>query len=276
MRPDALLERIPVKNVLTIAGSDCSGGAGIQADLKTMCALGVYGMSAVTAVTVQNTQKVYAVQEMSPAIVAGQIDAVMDDIPVDAVKIGMMANAGNIRVIHDRLLARRTANIVLDPVMISKSGCSLLDREAEDELRRLIPAADLVTPNMMEAGALAGMKVTDRDAMREAARAIAGLGAKNVLVKGGLLEGDADDLLLLDGVEEWLRSPRVDTGNIQGTGCSLSSAIACHLARGETLRAATEKAKAFVTRALRDSLSIGRGVGPLGHMVQLYREAGRL
>ena len=264
-----------MKRVLTIAGSDSSGGAGIQADLKTMCALGVYGMSAITAVTVQNTQKVYAVQEMTPPIVAGQIDAVMDDIPPDAVKIGMASNAANIRVIHDRLLERKVRNLVLDPVMISKSGCSLLDKEAEDEMRGLLPVADIVTPNMMEAGALAGIRVATRDDMRRAAEAIARLGARSVLVKGGLLEGDADDLLLRGGEEIWLRSPRVKTSNIQGTGCSLSSAIACFLALGRDLRGATEKAKEFVTQALKDSLSIGHGVGPLGHLVQLYREAGR-
>lgn len=264
-----------MKKVLTIAGSDSSGGAGIQADLKTMCALGVYGMSAITAITVQNTQKVYDVQEMTPAIVAGQIDAVLDDIPADAIKIGMVSNAETIRVIREALISRKARNVVLDPVMVSKSGCRLLNPEAESELERLIPEADVITPNMMEAGVLSGSEVKSRADMSRAAAHIARLGAKAVLVKGGLLEGDADDLLLLGGEEIWLHSPRIPTRNIQGTGCSLSSAIACFLARGLPLREAAESAKAFITQALRDSLSIGHGVGPLGHMVQLYREAGK-
>lgn len=263
-----------MKNVLTIAGSDSSGGAGIQADLKTMSALGVYGMTAITALTVQNTQKVYAVQETAPEIVAGQIDVVFDDIQVDAVKIGMVSNAANIRVIRDCLNRNHAKNIVLDPVMVSKTGCRLLNQEAERELLQLIPEADIITPNMLEAEVLAGMKVRTRDEMEEAAKRIAGLGSRNTMIKGRLLEGDADDFLLLAGEGIWLHAERVNTKNIQGTGCSLSSAIACYLARGLTLREAAEKGKAYVTRSLRDSLSIGHGVGPLGHLVELYREAG--
>ena len=263
-----------MRRVLTIAGSDPSGGAGIQADLKTMCALGVFGMSAVTAVTVQNTQKVYDVQEINPEIVSGQVEAVLSDIGADAVKIGMIPSLDAMRAVRDRLLRHKVRNIVLDPVMVSKSGCRLLKSEVELELITLFPLAEVVTPNLAEAAALSGLEIARPDDMIAAARKIQELGARNVLVKGGGWTDNSDDFLLLGDVSVWLRCPHIDTKNTHGTGCTLSSAIACNLAGGASLRDAVERAKDYVTQAIRDSLDIGHGVGPLGHLVQLYRAAG--
>lgn len=263
-----------MKNILTIAGSDSSGGAGIQADLKTMCALGVFGMSAITAITVQNTQGVYGVQEIAPDIVAGQIDAVYNDIEVHAAKIGMIGNAETTRAIRECLSRHRAPHIVLDPVMISKSGCRLLKQEVERELLTLFPLAEVVTPNLMEAEALSGTVVTSHDDMLEAARRIRALGARNVLVKGGGPIQDQDDLLLLDGEAVWLRGERLRTNNTHGTGCTLSAAVACNLANGLELPEAAAAAKKYVTRAIRDGLRVGHGVNPLGHLVELYRRAG--
>lgn len=265
-----------MKHVLTIAGSDCSGGAGIQADLKTMCALGVYGMSVITAVTVQNTQKVYDVQEIDPAIVAGQIDAVFGDIAVDAVKIGMVSDSAIIEVIWEKLLQHGARNIVVDPVMVSKSGYRLLRREAEAAMEKLISIADLVTPNIPEARLLTGCALQTEGDIEKAARDIQEMGAKNVLVKGGHLEGDAKDLLLTPKESLWLCAARIPTKNTHGTGCTLSAAIACGLARGDTAAQAVQSAKAYVTHAIEDSLNIGHGAGPLGHLTQLYRDAGRI
>lgn len=263
-----------LKNVLTIAGSDPSGGAGIQADLKTMCALGVYGMSAITAVTVQNTRKVYGVQEIDPGIVAGQIDAVFGDIPVHAVKIGMVSDVEIIRTIRDRLIYHKAKNIIVDPVMVSKSGYRLLREEAELAVGDLIAIADIVTPNIPEAELITGRTIRTAEDMAEAARQILHMGAGAVLVKGGHLEGDADDLLLWGGGTLCLPAPRIPTKNTHGTGCTLSSAVACGLAKGLSLPEAVREAKEYVTRAIRDSLFIGGGAGPLGHLAQLYRDAG--
>ncbi|MDR1277290.1 MAG: bifunctional hydroxymethylpyrimidine kinase/phosphomethylpyrimidine kinase [Treponema sp.] len=264
-----------MKNVLTIAGSDCSGGAGIQADLKTMCALGVYGMSAITAVTVQNTQGVYGVQEIDTAIVDGQIRAVFEDIRVDAVKVGMVSSAGIIRTIRERLLALGAKNIVVDPVMVSKSGYSLLRKEAEQAIHELTEIADVVTPNIPEAEILAGFSITTEEDMRQAAERIAAGGAKNVLIKGGhRVAEDAGDLLLAAGKFIFLRVDWIDTKNTHGTGCTLSSAIASRLALGDTVEEAVRAAKAYITQAIADSYSVGKGVGPVGHLAALYRKAG--
>ena len=263
-----------MKNVLSIAGSDCSGGAGIQADLKTMCAMGVYGMTAITAVTVQNTRGVYAVQDIDPDIVAGQIDAVFNDIRVDAVKIGMVSAVPIIRIIRDRLLHHKARNIVADPVMVSKTKCRLLKEDAEKEILTLMSIADVVTPNIYEAEVLAGMKIAGRGDMPAAAAKIHAAGARNVMVKGGLLTDCADDYLYLDGVGVWLAGDRIDTNNNQGTGCTLASAVACGLAKGLGIREACEQAKAFVRQGILDALPVGGGVGPLGHLVEVYRRAG--
>lgn len=263
-----------MKNVLSIAGSDPSGGAGIQADLKTMCALGVYGMSAITAVTVQNTQKVYDVQEIAAHIVAGQIEAVFTDIRVDAVKVGMVSSAEIIRIIRDNLVKFAAKNIVVDPVMVSKSGYRLLREDAAQAVRELVAIADIVTPNIPEAELLAEMEISDEAGMRVAARRIAALGAKQVLIKGGHRIGeDASDLLYAGGEFLLLPAKRIPTKDTHGTGCTLSSAIASRLALGDTMEQAVRAAKEYITRAIQDAYAVGQGVGPVGHLAELYRRA---
>jgi hydroxymethylpyrimidine/phosphomethylpyrimidine kinase len=264
-----------MKNVLTIAGSDSSGGAGIQADLKTMCALGVYGMSAVTAVTAQNTCGVYGVREMEPDMVDAQIRAVFEDIRVDAVKVGMVSSAGIIRTVRDRLRALGAKNIVVDPVMISKSGCSLLREDAMEAMHELTAIAEVVTPNIPETEILAGFPIKSEDDMRRAAGVIAGRGARAVLVKGGHRLGErAGDLLLSGGEFVFLWADRIGTKHTHGTGCTLSSAIACGLARGDTVEEAVRAAKAYITQAITDAYDVGKGTGPVGHLAALYRRAG--
>jgi hydroxymethylpyrimidine/phosphomethylpyrimidine kinase len=264
-----------MKNVLSIAGSDSSGGAGIQADLKTMCALGVYGMTVITAVTAQNTTGVYDAREIEPSLVAAQIDAVFKDIRVDAVKIGMVSSAEIIRVIQERLLAYGAKNIVVDPVMVSKSGCPLLRPEALDAVKGLAAIADVMTPNIPEAELLCGFSIQTGDDMRNAAREIAALGAKNVLVKGGHHPGnDAVDLLFTGGGFLKFQTRRIDTKHTHGTGCTLSSAIASRLALGDTVGEAVRAAKDYVTMAIADAYAVGAGNGPVGHLAALYRKAG--
>jgi hydroxymethylpyrimidine/phosphomethylpyrimidine kinase len=264
-----------MKNVLSIAGSDPSGGAGIQADLKTMCAQGVYGMAAITSVTVQNTQGVYNVQHVVSALVEAQINAVFEDIRVDAVKVGMLATPAIIEAVKSALLRGGARNIVLDPVMVSKSGFALLEPEAQTALRSLVALADLVTPNIPEAEILAGFTIVGEPGMEKAARAIADLGAKAVLVKGGHWVGDKSvDMLLSGGKITRLAVERIPTKNTHGTGCTLSSAIASRLALGDSLEAAVQAAKVYVTQAIRDAYAVGKGVGPVGHMAALWRRAG--
>lgn len=264
-----------MKNVLTIAGSDPSGGAGIQADLKTMCAMGVYGMTVITAVTVQNTQAVYDVQEITPSIVEGQMRAIYDDIPVDAVKIGMVSNSEIIRTIRRVLLEYNARNIVLDPVMVSKSGYRLLRPEAVAAVKELVSIAHIVTPNLPEAELLCGFSISTEADMRRAAQTIAAMGAKNVLVKGGHRVGDdAGDLLLTPNGFRLLPAKRIDTANTHGTGCTLSSAIASGLAKGKSMEEAVQTAKEYITQAIADSFRLGKGVGPVGHLTALYRKAG--
>ena len=264
-----------MKNVLSIAGSDPSGGAGIQADIKTMCAMGVYGMTAITAVTAQNTQAVYAVHEIPPAIVTGQIEAVFNDIRVDAVKIGMVSSEEIIHAIHDSLRRFDARNIVVDPVMVSTSGCGLLKRDAVKSLGRIIAIADVVTPNLPEAELLCGFPIKDDDDMRRAAENIAASGAKNVLIKGGHRDGaTVRDLLFSGGNFISLEAERVATRNTHGTGCTLSSAIASRLALGDNAEEAARAAKEYITQAIRDAIPVGKGAGPVGHMTALYGSAG--
>jgi hydroxymethylpyrimidine/phosphomethylpyrimidine kinase len=254
--------------VLSIAGSDSGGGAGIQADLKTFSALGVYGMTAITAITVQNTRGVSAVQKVDPAIVAAQITAVASDIGVDAAKTGMLADAAIVRAVAGAIREARIANLVVDPVSVSKHGHLLLEPDAMDALRsEILPLARLVTPNLAEAAALGRSDVRTRDDMRRAADAILALGANAVLIKGGHLEGDtaADVLVDVQG-EEWLEAVRIDTQNTHGTGCTLSAAIAAYLARGDDLRTSVRAGKAFVTEAIARALPIGKGVGPVDQL----------
>jgi hydroxymethylpyrimidine/phosphomethylpyrimidine kinase len=264
-----------MRNVLSIAGSDSGGGAGIQADLKTMCALGVYGMTAITAVTAQNTQGVYGVQEIEPSMVSAQIEAVYRDIRVDAVKIGMVSGAGIIAAVKESLGRFEARNIVLDPVMVSKSGYSLLKKEAEAAMRDLAAMADMVTPNIPEAEILSGMKIgTDEEALRAAER-IARLGAKSVLIKGGHRLGDqAEDFFYRDGQILRLPARRIDTRHTHGTGCTLSAAIASRLALGDSPEDAVRRAKEYITQAIADSYALGGGHGPVGHLAALYRRAG--
>ena len=260
-----------MKTVLTIAGSDSIGGAGIQADLKTMCAHKVYGMTVIAALTAQNTMGVQAIHTPPPEFVTAQIDSVFTDIFPDAVKIGMLANAGIIQAVADGLSKYHAKNIVLDPVMISTSNHRLLEEAAEKALIQiLLPLADVITPNLPEAAALANMpKITTREQMMEAAQKISSMTKAAVLVKGGQLDDCADDLLFADGAIHWFSTPHIDTDNTHGTGCTLSSAIASNLALGHPLADAVRLSKDYITGALRNDPRLGHGNGPLNHLYTL-------
>ena len=253
---------------LTIAGSDSGGGAGIQADLKTFTELDVYGMSVLTALTAQNTVGVHGVHEVPPDFVRAQIDAVAGDIGSDVVKTGMLSSAAIIAAVADGLAAHRLGPLVVDPVCASKHGDPLLRPDAVDALRRLIlPLADVVTPNLSEVTVLTGVVVRGRHDLRPAAEAIKALGPRWVLVKGGHLP-DSDDAvdLLFDGVSEVsISAARQDTRDTHGTGCTLASAIAAHLARGADMEAAVRAAKAYVSGAISHGLRMGAGIGPVDH-----------
>jgi len=255
-----------VPRVLAIAGSDPSGGAGIQADLKTYAAFGVYGMTAITALTVQNTVGVTRVVLTDPAVVREQIRACLDDIGVDAIKIGMLGSAAIIRAVAEEIRSLPVP-IVVDPVMRAKGGDPLLEPEAEDAFREtMVPLATVITPNLPEAEALLGFPVRDRVEMRRAARALAHQGVPAVLIKGGHLTDDqAADLLWYQAEENWLTAPRIQTHHTHGTGCTLSSAIAAGLARGEAVAVAVAEAKRYVTKAIQDAPGLGHGHGPLWH-----------
>jgi hydroxymethylpyrimidine/phosphomethylpyrimidine kinase len=265
-----------IRVALTIAGSDSSGGAGIQADLKTFQALGVFGMSAITAVTVQNTQKVYAIQEMEPHIVHDQIVCLFDDISIHAVKIGMVSSIPLIKAVANALQrVDRLPPVVLDPVMISKSGFALLREDARRMLiERLFPLAEVVTPNIHEAQALIGGIIETPAQMEQAAEAIIGLGARKVVVKGGHLGGDQAIDIVFDGQQvRRLSGPRVKTPNTHGTGCTFASAITAFLARELDFFAAVERAKTYVSGAIANALAIGHGHGPTHHFFDLYHRA---
>jgi hydroxymethylpyrimidine/phosphomethylpyrimidine kinase len=264
-----------MKHVLSIAGSDSSGGAGIQADLKAFAALGVYGMTAITALTAQNTQGVGAVSLTDPAMLRAQIDAVFTDIRVDAVKIGMLGDIGLIRTVAACLRHWKPRSVVLDPVMISKSGHHLLAPQAVDSLRsELLPLADLVTPNLPEAAELAGFPVDALQDMEAAATALRRAGARAVLVKGGHLQGEADDLLADESGIKLIHGVRIEAAHTHGTGCSLSSAIAALLARGTELEAAVREAKEWVSRGIAQGLAVGKGCGPIHHFHRFYDNEG--
>ncbi len=255
-----------MKRALTIAGSDSGGGAGIQADLKTFAALGVYGSSALTAVTAQNTLGVTAVVELSPDVVAAQIDAVMSDIGADAVKTGMLANSDIIRTVSEKVREHAFDNLVVDPVMVAKGGDRLLREEAVDALRNLLlPLAAVVTPNLPEASVLVGRSVESLEDARRAARDIVDMGARSVVVKGGHLQGDAIDVFY-DGAQfRELAAPRIETTSTHGTGCTFASAIAAGLAQGMGMEDAVARAKEYVTEAIRSAFPLGGGHGPLHH-----------
>ncbi|SFG23014.1 hydroxymethylpyrimidine/phosphomethylpyrimidine kinase [Desulfotomaculum arcticum] len=262
--------------VLTIAGSDSCGGAGIQADLKTFSALGTYGMSVITAVTAQNTRGVFNVRELDQEIIRDQISAIFEDIQVDAVKIGMVSSAAIIETIGESLLKNKAQNIVVDPVMVSKSGCALLQPEAREALIRvLLPLAEVVTPNLFEAEVITETKIATLDEMEKAAVAINKLGAKNVVVKGGHLKGDAIDVLYSEKAFRHFGSGRVATPHTHGTGCTFSSAIAASLAKGCPVEEAVARAKEYIGGAIAHSFPLGRGVGPTHHFYQYYRDTNR-
>lgn len=264
-----------LKHLLTIAGSDSSGGAGIQADLKTFAAHGTFGMSVITAVTAQNTCGVTKVQDIDCDVVEAQIDAVFTDIRVDAVKIGMVSQPEIIRTIAKCLRKYKPGIIVVDPVMISKSGYPLLQPEAcQTLIEELLPLATLVTPNLPEAEAIAKMTVAKKNEMRPVAEKIIALGAKAVLVKGGHLTDTADDLLFDGSKEVWFAGERINTKNTHGTGCTLSSSLAANLAKGLSLEEAVKASKAYVTEAIAYGIELGAGCGPTHHFVDLYRKAG--
>jgi hydroxymethylpyrimidine/phosphomethylpyrimidine kinase len=261
--------RPPRPRALTIAGSDSGGGAGIQADLKTFSALGVFGTTAITAVTVQNTTGVSGYEALTPQVVGDQVRAVANDIGVDAAKTGMLASAEIVEAVAAAIEETRLPNLVVDPVFVSKHGHALLADEAVDALRgRILPLATVVTPNLPEASRLVGFAVDGRDLMEDAAEAIVAMGPRSVLVKGGHLEGtDRADDLFFDGHDlVWIEGARVPTRHTHGTGCVLSSAIAAYLARGEDLREAVRLGKAFVTEAIRHALPLGHGIGPVDPM----------
>ncbi len=253
---------------LTIAGSDSGGGAGIQADLKTFSAFGVYGASVITAVTAQNTVGVRAIHEIPPEIVAAQIDAVLEDIGADAIKTGMLSSAAIVEVVADRLRAHSVASLVVDPVMVAKSGDALLRQDAVRALREsILPLAMVVTPNAPEAAVLSGIEVTDAESAREAARRIHDLGPAMVIVKGGHLDGDNSDDLVYDGHSfEILSGRRVATPHTHGTGCTFSAAIAASLARGLEPLAAAREARAFLQGAIENAEPLGSGHGPVNHL----------
>ena len=255
-----------MKTVLTIAGSDSSGGAGIQADIKTITAHGLYASSAVTALTAQNTTGVYGIMEATPEFLASQLDCVFQDIFPDAVKIGMVSSAPLIKVIAAKLKEYQARHIVVDPVMVATSGSSLMQDSALTALmEELFPLAEVITPNIPEAERLCGFAIEDEDAMLRAAQAIGSTLPGGVLVKGGHRSEDADDLLWRQGQAHWYRASRVDNPNNHGSGCTLSSAIASFLALGDDLPRAVGRAKAYITACMEAGLDLGAGSGPLKH-----------
>ena len=259
-----------MRTALSIAGSDSSGGAGIQADIKTMTMNGVFAMSAVTALTAQNTTGVTSVLEATPEFLADELDAVFTDIRPDAVKTGMVASSALIRVIAEKLRLYQAENIVVDPVMVATSGARLIAEDAVETLTsELLPLADVVTPNIPEAELLSGRSITTADEMVAAAKAIHDAYGCAVLLKGGHRVNDANDLLY-DGAEaRWFTGRRIDNPNTHGTGCTLSSAIAANLAKGYALPDAVQRAKAYISGALAAMLDLGKGSGPMNHAFDL-------
>lgn len=259
-----------MKKALSIAGSDCSGGAGIQADIKTMTIHGVFAMSAVTALTAQNTLGVYAIQESTPEFLQQQLDAVFSDIFPDAVKIGMVYSSRLVEVIADRLKFYNAKNIVVDPVMVATAGSALVKNDAIQTLTdKLLPLSTVITPNIPEAQVLSGLAITNRDEMENAAKYIGDTYRCAVLIKGGHSINDANDLLYSDGKMMWFEGERINNPNTHGTGCTLSSAIASNLAKGFPLEESIKRAKEYVQGALAAMLDLGKGSGPMQHNFNL-------
>ena len=261
----------PIPKAMTIAGSDSGGGAGVQADLKTFAALGVYGASTLTAITAQNTVAVTAVHELPTDLIQSQIDAVVTDIGVDAVKTGMLSSAAIVAAVAAALQKHAIPNIVVDPVMIAKSGDALLRPDAVAALcNHLLPLATVVTPNIPEAETLTGLSLQTAAAIRQAAEQIVAMGARSVVIKGGHRAGPAADLFYDGGRFQEFTAPRIDTPNTHGTGCTFAAAIAAGLAQGQDLAAAVAQAKDYVTAAIRHSYPLGHGHGPLHHFYRLW------
>lgn len=259
-------EKIRMKTALTIAGSDSSGGAGIQADIKTMMANGVYAMSAITALTAQNTLGVTAIFETTPEFLGEQIDNIFTDIRPDAVKIGMVSSKGLIHMIADKLKEYHAENIVVDPVMVATSGAKLISDDAIDTLKeQLFPLASVLTPNIPEAEILSGMSISTEEEMVESARIISEQYHCACLLKGGHKINDANDLLCHDGKGQWFYGKRINNSNTHGTGCTLSSAIASNLAKGFDLAESVRQAKEYISGALSAMLDLGKGSGPMNH-----------
>lgn len=255
-----------MKKVLTIAGSDSSGGAGIQADIKTITAHKLYAMSAITALTAQNTMGVKSILESTPEFLADQLDCIFEDIVPDAIKIGMVSSETLIEVIAEKLKQYKAEKIVLDPVMVATSGSRLLTEGAQNALiEKLLPLASVITPNLKEAECLSGVLIEKKEDMIHAAEKIAADFSGAVLVKGGHLDDSADDLLYENGKIVWIKGQRVDNPNTHGTGCTLSSAIASNLAMGYSIEESVKNAKAYLTGALKDGMDLGHGSGPLNH-----------
>ena len=255
-----------MKTALTIAGSDCSGGAGIQADIKTMTMHGVYAMSAITALTAQNTTGVRAIQESEPEFLKQQIDAIFEDIYPDAVKIGMVSSSELVHVIADRLKYYGAKNVVVDPVMVASAGSSLMKQNAvQTLLNELLPISTLVTPNIPEAQVLSGMTIKNKENMISAAKQIGDSHHCAVLLKGGHSINDANDVLYYNGRLVWFAGERIENPNTHGTGCTLSSAIASNLAKGFTLAESVQRSKAYISGALSAMLDLGKGSGPMNH-----------
>lgn len=262
-----------LKTAMTVAGSDCSGGAGIQADLKTMTMNGVYAMSAITALTAQNTTGVRSISEVTPEFLGDQIDMIFEDIIPDAVKIGMVASGELISVIAEKLVKYGAKNIVVDPVMVSTNGSALIKTEATTLLaEKLLPISSLTTPNIPEAEILSGISIINESDMKEAARKIGETYGCSILVKGGHNINDANDLLYTNGKFTWFEGKRIDNPNTHGTGCTLSSAIAANLAKGFTLEESVKIAKEYISAALSAMLDLGSGSGPMNHAFDLHGE----
>ena len=260
-----------VKRAMTIAGSDSGGGAGIQADLKTFAALGVYGTSVITAVTAQNTLKVTGIVEIPTDLIAAQIDAVIEDIGTDAAKTGMLPSPEIIDVVAEKIKAYTIPNLVVDPVMVAKSGDRLLREDAIQSLRdQLLPLAAVVTPNIPEAEVLVGYPLESMNDIHKAAKEIAAMGASNVVIKGGHLSGPAIDLLYYDGLTREFTQPRIETKNTHGTGCTFASAIAAYLAQDRSVEQAVYHAKEYVTEAIKAAYPMGSGHGPVHHFYRLW------
>lgn len=266
-----------MKKVLTIAGSDCSGGAGIQADLKTMSAHGVFGMSVIVSVVAENTSRVLDIMDITPEMIKLQIDAIFEDIDVDAVKVGMLSSPECMCAVAEKLLEYRPKNIVIDPVMYAKNGCPLMDPDSIGLLiEKVLPLATLLTPNIPEAERITNTSITSSEDAKKAAIMIHEMGVESVLIKGGHAIGDAIDILY-DGAEfHYYESKRINTKNTHGTGCTLSSAIASNLALGFSMHESVKKAKEYIQSAIEHALDIGKGHGPTNHFYELYKQAGML